>query len=995
MFNNLEPEYFKKDSLNRIKRAAKIGTKGTSRKFLGKLICSVLTAGCVLVMSASFAFAEDGRHVRVGAFPLNGFFNINGGKVSGYGAQYTAAVAEQAGWNYSWVIYPSWVAALEGLNTNQIDLLAPSQHTSQRNSLYAFDSFPIATEYGTILTLNKKVNLIYEDYSSFNGLKVGVVDTLVFLPAFFDFETKNRFRSELHYYKDTPALLAALQNGEVDAIVANMMVKTPDMKLLARFGASPVYYMLDKGNADLKEELNLAIDKLSSSRPQFKRDLDNIYFSDFSNLPFSKEELDFIKRAPALTVALHTHYEPYSYEDEKTGKMDGVDVAILNEVSKISGLKFNILPIPGEVNPDKFVKDQKVNLTTYEDTKGTDILQKGNFTEPYGSIAMHFIGKENTVVNVMAVMRIAGLNITEDQKLSWKQLYPYFEFTSYTDEDQALDAIRAGKEDLLLTELYASQRFLSKPQNQDMHIVPTQALEEGARFRVASAPNFRNVELIVSILNKSFHHISQAEKNKILSEQIRKSSYKYTAKDFIYMYRVQLLVAAILLSTVAMALHSIIATRRKAQARIEENEMKLRHITNNIRGGVIVLKKDAGLNITYANDGFLELIGATREEFNDSLGSYFAYVHPEDLKKLQQVVEENKREVSMELRVLKRDGKYIPVLFNGTTGEKSGGEKELYCVVLDMTEQNRLLEQLRVQNTRIELILDRVEEIFYEVNLPEESIAVSKSFQEHLGWKLPDKYDSRDLDAFAAMWNVEPQYLEKLCFASREMLTAKKTTTAVVRIKSEVAKKYIWCEVIQYPILAKDNTVLEVIGLVKDIDDQVTEKEMLVEQTKRDQLTGLYNKEAFEAMVKEELKSDTTHPHALIFIDLDHFKDVNDTLGHLMGDRAICEAADKLKVIFSNLDIVSRFGGDEFCVFVKNIPEETLRRKMDWLVEKLHTTYTGEKGSVSITCSCGIASTDKYGFDYKTLLDTADKALYVAKESGRDKYLYFQDITIM
>lgn len=234
--------------------------------------------------------------------------------------------------------------------------------------------------------------------------------------------------------------------------------------------------------------------------------------------------------------------------------------------------------------------------------------------------------------------------------------------------------------------------------------------------------------------------------------------------------------------------------------------------------------------------------------------------------------------------------------------------------------------------------------------------------------------------------------MAKLHSATKEMLTSKKPVSTIMRIESIPSGGYIWCEVMQYPILLDNGDVVSVIGLIKDIDKQVKEREQLIEQMRRDPLTGLYNKEAFEDLTSDALSKLSDQNHALIFIDLDHFKTLNDTLGHMVGDRAICEAADKLRIIFSNYDLVSRFGGDEFCVFVKNIPMDTLRGKLEWMLDKLSCEYHGENGSVKVTCSCGIACTTDCGFDYRTLMRNADKALYSSKENGRNRYTFYRAV---
>lgn len=163
------------------------------------------------------------------------------------------------------------------------------------------------------------------------------------------------------------------------------------------------------------------------------------------------------------------------------------------------------------------------------------------------------------------------------------------------------------------------------------------------------------------------------------------------------------------------------------------------------------------------------------------------------------------------------------------------------------------------------------------------------------------------------------------------------------------------------------------------------EKELLMETARRDVLTGVYSKKAFEQLSEDYVKQGGSDSFTIIFLDIDHFKKVNDTLGHLMGDEVIIDYANKLQTIFANKDIISRFGGDEFCLLIKEIPLYKLQDKLEFTLERLKNTYTDGENSVSVTVSIGAAFCSSAS-DIHFALDLADKALYEAKEKGRDRY---------
>jgi diguanylate cyclase (GGDEF)-like protein len=106
-----------------------------------------------------------------------------------------------------------------------------------------------------------------------------------------------------------------------------------------------------------------------------------------------------------------------------------------------------------------------------------------------------------------------------------------------------------------------------------------------------------------------------------------------------------------------------------------------------------------------------------------------------------------------------------------------------------------------------------------------------------------------------------------------------------------------------------------------------------------------------------------------------------------MGDAVIRETSRKIQLLFANFDLVSRFGGDEFCVFVKDIPRDTLEDRLKFAVEKMNEDYTNEGKTVHLSASIGAAYSSKECVEYRELLEVADAAVYQAKDFGRNCYV--------
>ncbi len=160
-----------------------------------------------------------------------------------------------------------------------------------------------------------------------------------------------------------------------------------------------------------------------------------------------------------------------------------------------------------------------------------------------------------------------------------------------------------------------------------------------------------------------------------------------------------------------------------------------------------------------------------------------------------------------------------------------------------------------------------------------------------------------------------------------------------------------------------------------------------------DSLTGLPNRsEILHLMSDELLRADGLKlPLALLFLDFDHFKDVNDTLGHTTGDRLLVEMSRRLKAQLRTGDIVGRIGGDEFVILIHNCRGDEAARISARLLEYLAAPVNIEGLNLSMSVSIGITLFPEHGRDAETLLKHADTAMYEAKREGRGKFRFFAE----
>jgi diguanylate cyclase (GGDEF)-like protein len=183
------------------------------------------------------------------------------------------------------------------------------------------------------------------------------------------------------------------------------------------------------------------------------------------------------------------------------------------------------------------------------------------------------------------------------------------------------------------------------------------------------------------------------------------------------------------------------------------------------------------------------------------------------------------------------------------------------------------------------------------------------------------------------------------------------------------------------------------VVLLEDITERRNAEARITHMARYDELTALPNRVNFRDEIERLLAvpHDAEQLSALLFIDLDQFKQVNDTLGHPCGDQLLCAVADRLRNMLRPEDFVARFGGDEFVVFQQNIKSnEDAAHLARRIVDHLSERYKIDNHLVEIGASVGIAMTAPQ-FSADTLLKNADMALYRAKADGRGTYCFFRD----
>jgi diguanylate cyclase (GGDEF)-like protein/PAS domain S-box-containing protein len=319
----------------------------------------------------------------------------------------------------------------------------------------------------------------------------------------------------------------------------------------------------------------------------------------------------------------------------------------------------------------------------------------------------------------------------------------------------------------------------------------------------------------------------------------------------------------------------------------------------------------------------------------------------------------------------------------------AGGCLMTIPVALAMAERKRLTARLRESEHRYRMLADSSHDVVVRMRADGERLYVSPSARDMLGWEPAEMLGSR--------WDlVHPDDRDRQAEAMAGVIATGEARTDIYRVRHRDGH-YVWIEAVTRPIPSDDRVgEFDIIYAGRNVSRRIAAEHALEESRSElerlarvDTLTGVANRHQFNERLTLALARLQRHEHplALICLDVDHFKGINDTHGHAAGDAVLCVFAQRLLQNVRSIDLVARLGGDEFVVLVEDLAipaaAETIARK---LVEAMRVPICLEHGGkLMVTTSIGIAYAHS-PTDATSLMSTADAALYAAKKAGRNRY---------
>jgi diguanylate cyclase (GGDEF)-like protein len=441
----------------------------------------------------------------------------------------------------------------------------------------------------------------------------------------------------------------------------------------------------------------------------------------------------------------------------------------------------------------------------------------------------------------------------------------------------------------------------------------------------------------------------------------------------------------IILVSYVLWLHS------KDRKRLDQANHDMNRISDILPGGICRFLRQDGWPIIFMNPGFLQLVGYSAEELKARVGDKLAsLIYPADLVRMGDVVgslADGIRTSTEYLRLVCADSSLKWVLFNAELGGDDDEGECVHSTFVNISSLKQVEEQLQLTKRRYDLILDQTEDIIFDWNIRDRSVYFSHTFTRKLGREpvtgnFPENavqsgiVDQRDAQNFLDSFHG----LEK----------GKSSFELELRLKN-AEEESIWFRMIATTVFGGTGEPIRAVGTLQDIDTQKRTLLEAADSANRDSLTQLYNRRMTARLIDARL-SEQTVTGSLAVIDIDDFKLVNDSMGHLYGDFVLNQM---VRVLLENTgpdDIVGRIGGDEFCVFFSDtIDEWSVRRRASNILATLFDVGRSNTPRYELSASIGIVikSEEDPVATFEGLFQKADTALYFAKRLGKNCYVIY------
>ena len=303
----------------------------------------------------------------------------------------------------------------------------------------------------------------------------------------------------------------------------------------------------------------------------------------------------------------------------------------------------------------------------------------------------------------------------------------------------------------------------------------------------------------------------------------------------------------------------------------------------------------------------------------------------------------------------------------------------------ELEERKRISAELRKSEERYALAVRGSNDGLWDWDLQSDYIYYSPRWKEILGYKEDEIYSIPD------EWfqRIRPEDFKQL---KHDISIHIRSHTSHFENEHRLLHKdgtYRWVLCRGTAVFNDNGEAIRLAGSIADVTDRKKAEQQLLHDAFHDSLTELPNRQLFmdrlvQAMEKTKRKQE--YGFAVLFLDIDHFKDINDSIGHQIGDKFLIELANMLREGVRTTDTLARFGGDEFLVLLDDIQdEENVSRVTDWIMGQFSTSFHIDGNEITTSVSIGVVLSNPDYENAQEVIRNADIAMYVAKAKGRDR----------
>jgi diguanylate cyclase (GGDEF)-like protein/PAS domain S-box-containing protein len=423
-----------------------------------------------------------------------------------------------------------------------------------------------------------------------------------------------------------------------------------------------------------------------------------------------------------------------------------------------------------------------------------------------------------------------------------------------------------------------------------------------------------------------------------------------------------------------------VTARQRAEDALQASERRFRSLTESSNDGIALLGPDG--EIIYAGPSTVRLLGYEPDEFVGM--KVFDLVHADDVSPSIDVMSGIRSRpgasAAAEFRFRRKDGSFRWISAVATNLLDDPHVNAVVANYRDVTERKQAEELVKASEERYRSLVDNAQDAIYTLSPSGELTSLNPAFETITGWSREDWLGKN----FAPI--VHPDDLPSAVQILGKTL-AGETSAFELRIRAK-SGEYLVTEFKTGPLM-EDGKVVGLLGVGRDVTEKRKAEATIKELAYHDSLTGLPNRALFEDRLRLALAQSQRSRQmlAVMFLDIDRFKLVNDTLGHTGGDRLLKGVAGELSTVLRDGDTVARVGGDEFTLLLPAISGEgDAVAVAERILGLLKQPRRVDGQEFSVTTSIGITIYPQDGADVEALLRNADTAMYRAKERGRDNY---------